>query len=48
LGAKKTGDLKKNCDQLSRDHLQCDHRMLRHRGKNLKWDVQLMNHVMCY
>jgi len=40
LGAKKTGGLKKNCDQLSRDHLQCDHRMLRHRGKNLNLDVK--------
>jgi hypothetical protein len=35
LGAKKTGDLNMNCDQLSRDHLLCDHRKLRRRGKNL-------------
>jgi hypothetical protein len=40
LGAKKTGDLKKSCDQLSRDHLQCDHRKLRHRGKNLNLAVK--------
>jgi hypothetical protein len=48
LGAKKTGGLKKNCDQLSHDHLQCDHRMLRHRGKNLNLAVKMMNHVMWY
>jgi hypothetical protein len=35
LGAKKMGDPNMNCDQLSRDHLLCDHRKLRHRGKNL-------------
>jgi hypothetical protein len=29
------GDPNMNCDQLSRDHLLCDHRKLRHRGKNL-------------
>jgi hypothetical protein len=53
LGAKKTGGLKKNCDQLSRDHLQCDHRMLRHRGKNLNLDVKnlgvkLTSDPQCY
>jgi hypothetical protein len=40
LGAKRTGGLRKNCDQLSHDHLQCDHRMLRHRGKNLNLAVK--------
>jgi hypothetical protein len=53
LGAKKTGGLKKNCDQLSRGHLQCDHRMLRHRGKNLNLDarnlgVKLTSDPQCY
>jgi hypothetical protein len=33
-------DLNMNCDQLSRDHLQCDHRKLRHRGKNLNLDAK--------
>jgi len=40
--------LKKNCDRLSRDHLQCDHRMLRHREKNLNLGAKMMNHVMRY
>ena len=29
-----------NCDQLSRVHLLCDRRTLRHRGKNLNLDAK--------
>jgi hypothetical protein len=46
LGAKKTGDLNMNCDQLSRDHLLCDHRKLRHRGKNLNLDAKNLDAKM--
>ena len=28
--------------------MQCDHRMLRHRGKNLNLGAKMMNHVMWY
>jgi hypothetical protein len=53
LDAMKTGDPNMNCDQLSRDHLLCDHRKLRHRGKNLNLDgknldVKMMNHHGCH
>jgi hypothetical protein len=46
LGAKKTGDLNMNCDQLSRDHLLCDHRKLRHRGKNLSLGAKHLDAMM--
>jgi hypothetical protein len=47
LGAKKTGDLNMNCDQLSRDHLLCDHRKLRHHGKNLSLDAKNLDASWC-
>jgi hypothetical protein len=31
---KLTGDRSTSCDRMSRDHLQCDHQMMRHRDTN--------------
>ena len=46
---KLTGDRSTSCDRMSRDHLQCDHQMMRHRDTN-RMDVKnldamkMMNH----